>query len=756
MKAKSLNWFTMIINTLKHILIIVLLIVLAFEFLSISCQQQRRIIVQPVSYFEEEEPKDEPFFTYEKGEIQELIIRGKYNEALSQLNRKAELDVISLWQIAYCDYKLRKYDAALNTLDKIDLEQSILGSYRDYLKALVLFEKKEHADCISFIEPINRFNPTIREELYEFLYECLLEENKYDRAVTVLKEYRSKYPDSMSYCKYKYNLAYIDLLRGNKTEAFSSFLSLMKNYPTSFWGYKAGVELRNNKSKLTSTETYYSGLTSFEQKKWLTSIEFFSEYLDNPSNQTYRYKAKLNRAEAYYEIGKFSRAISEFKEMVKDKSFDEGLYRIGRCYHKLGDRKNASEYYNKLISDFPSSKLSGWALWWQVELHRENEEWDKVVTLCDRLFSKFPRHDLADNAILWAGIGCYMNEDYSGAIERFQKILSNKRLFKSEKFRATAACWLAISKYQLGNQSALDDFRKLSEEGDKSYYHFVGTKYLEKSLPDPVLDTVWTLNTDYTHALSRAKTALDELGYQPKLLSFNFEGFQRARILTQIGILDWAEKELNVSEKQFGSDPQTILELSAYYFELGHTYKSFDEAAKLQSFFSGLNKDIPSSIKRLNYPLHFYDDVYEQAKLRKIDPLLILALIRRESAFSPNAVSYANAIGLMQIIPSTGKTIANSIGEGYSDARLYDFKSNIKYGTWYLRYLLDKYDNRIEYALAAYNAGENQLQRWLKISHSRDNIEIFIENIDFQQTRHYIRNVMEDYYNYVRFWRQEN
>ena len=290
------------------------------------------------------------------------------------------------------------------------------------------------------MKPVTRFESPILEKVYEIKLDCLIEEKKLDEASSLLKEYRSRFPQKISTSRYKYYLAYINLLKGNESDAFSSFLSLMKKYPTSYWSYKAGVELRENKAKLTSTETYYIALTSYGQDQWFTAIEYFDKYLKNPSNQTYRYKSTLYRANSYYELGKFSKAISEYKVMLKNDVFTEGLYKVGRCYHKLGDRTKAVDYYNRVVKTSPKSNWAAWAMWWMVEFHRENEEWKEVMALCDRLYNSFPRHDLGDNAILWSGIAAYMNEDYGSAIMRFQKITGKnyQKRFRSGYHPATA------------------------------------------------------------------------------------------------------------------------------------------------------------------------------------------------------------------------------------------------------------------------------------------------------------------------------
>ena len=123
--------------------------------------------------------------------------------------------------------------------------------------------------------------------------------------------------------------------------------------------------------------------------------------------------------------------------------------------------------------------------------------------------------------------------------------------------------------------------------------------------------------------------------------------------------------------------------------------------------------DRPAFIDRLEYPLDYGGLVRKHAADNRLDAALVAAVIYEESRFRPRAVSRVGAMGLMQIQPVTGETIARKTGGAdFRDSDLFDPEINIRYGTWYLRRLIDKYgDERL--ALAAYNAGESTVDGWL-------------------------------------------
>lgn len=122
-----------------------------------------------------------------------------------------------------------------------------------------------------------------------------------------------------------------------------------------------------------------------------------------------------------------------------------------------------------------------------------------------------------------------------------------------------------------------------------------------------------------------------------------------------------------------------------------------------------------------------------------IDANLILAVIKAESRFDENALSKKGAMGLMQIMPETAEFISSMLSSQYNENDLFNYKLNIKYGTYYLRYLTDKYEDLL-CVLAAYNAGEGNVLKWLD-----KNERLSIESIPFHQTRNFVEKVLRYY-----------
>src|SRR3954464_7060513 len=154
------------------------------------------------------------------------------------------------------------------------------------------------------------------------------------------------------------------------------------------------------------------------------------------------------------------------------------------------------------------------------------------------------------------------------------------------------------------------------------------------------------------------------------------------------------------------------------------------------------------AVKEITLPLRHEDIIRQQAAEKHVDPALIAGVIYTESRFR-DQTSHAGAKGLMQLMPDTADYIARkSGGTRFQRADLATPQINIAYGTWYLRYLLDKYKGNTILALAAYNAGEGKVDQWRASAAARGEKFRVADHIPFQETRDYVHRVLSARNNY--------
>ena len=149
-------------------------------------------------------------------------------------------------------------------------------------------------------------------------------------------------------------------------------------------------------------------------------------------------------------------------------------------------------------------------------------------------------------------------------------------------------------------------------------------------------------------------------------------------------------------------------------------------------------------VLRVVFPWPFRDLIEQKAQELELDPYLLAALIRQESAFTPSAVSRAGAYGLMQLMPPTAREVARRIGADWDEVLLTVADANLHLGATHLAGLLRHYDNRVVPTLAAYNAGGTPVRRWLRSFGGDDPVK-FIEQVPYVETRGYLRTVLRNW-----------
>ncbi len=149
------------------------------------------------------------------------------------------------------------------------------------------------------------------------------------------------------------------------------------------------------------------------------------------------------------------------------------------------------------------------------------------------------------------------------------------------------------------------------------------------------------------------------------------------------------------------------------------------------------------AVREITLPLRHEDIIRQQAREKGLDPALVAAVIYAESHFRDGQTSPAGALGLMQLTPETARYIARkSGGTAFVVGDLATPQVNIAYGAYYLRYLLRRYDGNEAFALAAYNAGEGNVDRWIAAARAHDRA-LTIDAIPYAETRAYVTRVQD-------------
>jgi soluble lytic murein transglycosylase len=221
---------------------------------------------------------------------------------------------------------------------------------------------------------------------------------------------------------------------------------------------------------------------------------------------------------------------------------------------------------------------------------------------------------------------------------------------------------------------------------------------------------------------------------------------ERAQLLQLTGLNDMAEGELryaanNDNEQQNlyayelaklaaeRNSPDVAMRYIKHYAP-GYLFMPLDEA--------------PVAFWKLAFPIPYRSSIEQYSRAQGLDPYLVAALIRQESEFNSKIISHANAYGLMQVLPSTGRDLAHHFRiRRYSPVQLLTAERNVQFGTYYFHNLLNSFGGRADLALASYNAGAGRAKLWQSWGEYREPAE-FVEMVPFHETRGYIQIVLRN------------
>ncbi len=295
--------------------------------------------------------------------------------------------------------------------------------------------------------------------------------------------------------------------------------------------------------------------------------------------------------------------------------------------------------------------------------------------------------------------------------------------------------WLAYSLDQVGEKTLANHlFNTIAKTRDVSYYSILSRKFINSptQIAAAKKDEELLSSKDVTSLSSDLKRLAKRINIWSELSASDFLTLEIGEALDTIESPDQNRKFLIALGDLFNTQGNY---LETFKLLHSHIYRGDIEPRK--------------SEYELLFPTPFFGDIKENAL--GIDPLVILSLVRQESAFNPRAMSPVGARGLMQLMPATARRFSRRV----RTSALLHPQTNIKIATKYLRKLLEMYDGNLVYTLAAYNAGETRVKRWRKDVFISDNPLIQVELIPYKETRNYVKLIYRNIHFYQHLLEQE-
>jgi len=370
---------------------------------------------------------------------------------------------------------------------------------------------------------------------------------------------------------------------------------------------------------------------------------------------------------------------------------EQALFLVGNYYWVNLQRDEASTYYSQLAKQFPDSHYRDAALWrvaWTATIERK----PGAAGLLEDHLKRFPNSEYTPDTLYWLG-----------------------RLAEEAKERSQARAYYA----------------KLESRFAQTYFANLAVKRLRVIGRAPrERDDLLAMIPPIPRAMSMADPPSAEADARR----------ERAAALESIAFDSSAVLELQAAYAET-HQPRLLLEAAREAVKAKHCGAAIAFARELYPQLESREfAEVPRSIWLAAYALPYESTIRHWSARQRLDPMLVAGLIHQESAFNPEAVSYADAMGLMQLEPYTARILAREQHLRFSQEDLTTPDYNVRLGTAYLAKLEKMFDGNEEEILAAYNAGENRVTQWTTGQNYREPAE-FVESIPFTQTRDYVEIV---------------
>jgi soluble lytic murein transglycosylase len=548
-----------------------------------------------------------------------------------------------------------------------------------------------------------------------------------------------------------YMAAQVLLDAGDIAGGYTRLQRIVNDYPASVQAYQAlGVLL----GAQLQVDSYQQGRIYYFNKDYNAAIQAFNAYASEQGSASADVLMMLG--ECYREVGNTQAALTTFQTVIdsypNDPAFGDAWLEQGRTLFLSGDIPGAIEKYSTLATQHPDMLQGAEALWRAGYLYSTQGNTDSALATFDILGQMFPGTEWAQEGLFMGATMAYNAGNVAMAAQLFGRLAE----IGTGENKAAAYLWVgrlyqADGKLDLARQA----FQTAAAADPGGYYSIRADDLLNGRAPfQPPATAVFdfddgaqlagaeawlrtTFNITQTGALYPLSATLEN---DPRMI--------RGRELMIVGAsttaYEAAEIEFDALREDYKADPLSTYQLAIYFRDLGLYRLSINAAADLITAAGIDTTQAPSYIARLRYPVYYKDLVLPAAQENNLDPLLLFSLIRQESLFEGFATSYAAAQGLMQIIPDTGQWIADQLGwPDYQNSDVYRPYINVKFGAYYLRFVMDSVDNLPYAALAGYNGGPGNAAQWLSISGT--DLDLFVQTISYDETRTYVRRIYEQY-----------
>jgi len=550
--------------------------------------------------------------------------------------------------------------------------------------------------------------------------------------------------------------SYLNL--GLPEQAYARFQDSVNNYQRSYDSYTGLIQLVNDGIPVDELNR---GIVDYYAGQYGYALDAFNRYLsDTPGHEGagHYYKALSLQAMENHE-----EAIAELDALIQDHKGD-------RFWNLAWDEKSTIQWVYQddfsggaqtlidFVAEVPDAAEAPQFLFDAARIQERGGLLSQAANTWARLIDEYPGAELSLRALFLSSISHYRLGNFDQALLGFQRtaVLAGDAENQSEAYY-----WIGKTQETKGDlASALSSWETAARLDPTGYYGIRGEQKIinEESYNQPAN---FDLGFDLEAERDQAKEWLiSTFNLDPALDLDSLESiandpnYQRGVFFWHLGEFNLADAEFETLRQTYTTDPVVNFRLIPEFLKYRMHRDAIFSARQVLNL-ANLNDDTsltaPIYFNHIRFGPYFRELVTLAGQNANINPLLLFSLIRQESMFQSRAGSSAGAMGLMQLMPATGKEMAENLNwpPDFTNSDLWRPDVNITLGTRYLMNQRDYLGGNIAASLAAYNAGPGNAQKWLELSNG--DMDLFLEIIRFEETRNYLMQIGEflNFYNMI-------
>jgi len=658
-------------------------------------------------------------------------------EAYARRHTQEDAGALAYLVLGYAHILDKEYAKAVDPLSRAKPRAGDLGEYVDFYLGTAYFQSGRTAEAVATLTDFEKEYPEslLLRDARVLYGSALLADNRAKDAIAVLQKDRQPPRADLELALGK---AYAGA--GEPVKAAEILRNLYVTMPLSAEASQADVELKQLASTTQLPPVGPNGRRTRADllAKGRRFSEAAAEYRDllNVVSPSDRPEIQIALAVALRRSGDDREAKKVLDGMESSAGTEIGIQRIfnlAEIARSDNDEPGFLQYLGQLRQAAPTSFWLQQALLSEGNYYLLKPDYDKAIDAYRELQQRFPKGGRASYAhwkVAWLSLRQGRTAEAKTGFE--QQI----GLYPTSAEVPAALYWRArLAEEDKDSAMARAYYQKISERFRNFYYGELARRRLREIRADDdpqpytLLDRVPAINAGTNITTSDPPT--DNLRYQ------------KAQVLENGALVDLAVRELQAAATE--DKGNWVTAATAKIYEDAGRYDGAIQVFKraVPNYFAVDLPTLPRPYWEALFPKPYWPDLKKFSSQNALDPYLVASLIRQESEFNPGAVSRANALGLMQLLPKVGSSVARQEKlHHFSSEQLFTPEINLQLGTRYFRQMVDKFGT-FEYALAAYNAGSNRVDDWLGQGKYRDPQE-FVESIPFTETREYVQAILRN------------